>query len=174
MPTWTIMDPEAGWQPITQVSTALQHPIGTIVRAYDSTSYTATAAQGAGEFIYLQGVGSTVAGSLVTYNAASGVTVLAPTTASTTTPFAVAMAATVASTFGWYQISGNALIAKTTIKVSPAVSIYVTGSGLITSTASTGKKILNAVSANVATVASATGTVMVTIQRPGGSGGVTA
>lgn len=173
---WTITEPEAGFQPITAFSAVStpQHPAGTIVRAYDSTTSTTTGAQGAGEFIYLQGVASTVAGSLVTYNPATGVTVLAPTTANKTTPFAVAMSANVlATTWGWYQIAGVAVIAKTTIKVNPAVAIYVTGSGQITSTAASGKQVTNAVSANAATVASATTTVLVTINRPGGWGSAT-
>lgn len=174
MATWVIQEPELGYQPIATVSTTQNHPYGTIVRASDSTTSTTTGAQGSGEFIYLQGVGSTVEGSLVTYNPATGVTVLAPTTANKTTPFAVAMGAIDATTkYGWYQISGVAKITKTTIKVNPAVAVYVNGSGNITSTAASGKQIMNAVSANATTIASATGTVLVTIARPGGWGSAT-
>lgn len=57
------------------------------------------------EFIYLQGVASTVVGSWVTI-AASFTTALA--VADAQGALAVAMAATVASTYGWYQIYGNA------------------------------------------------------------------
>ena len=174
MATWTFMEPELGYQPIATVSTTQNHPYGTLARAYDTTAASVTGAQGAGEFMYLQGVASTVEGSLVTYNPATGVTVLAPTTANKTTPFAVAMGAIDATTkFGWYQITGVAKIAKAAVKVSPAVAIYVTGSGQITSAAASGKQIINAVSANSATIASATGTVLVTISRPGGWGSAT-
>lgn len=177
MANWTITSPPAaGYPPITAFSAVSTPavPIGTIVTATDSTTSTTTGAQGSGEFIYLAGVASTVAGSLVTYNPATGVTVLAPTTANKTTPFAVAMSANIlATTYGWYQISGVAAIAKTTIKVNPAVAIYVTGSGQITSTAASGKQVTNAVSANATTIASATGTVLVTINRPGGWGSAT-
>lgn len=56
------------------------------------------------EFIYLKGVASTVAGSWVTFDEA-GVTTLA--VADAQGRVAVAMAATVASTWGWYQIYGS-------------------------------------------------------------------
>jgi hypothetical protein len=48
-------------QPIHSTSTTQNLPLGTIVQAADGI-------QGVGEFIYLQGVASTVVGSLVTYD----------------------------------------------------------------------------------------------------------
>lgn len=56
------------------------------------------------EYIYLQGVASTVAGSWVTYDEA-GLTALL--VADAKGPVAVATAATVASTYGWYCIYGS-------------------------------------------------------------------
>lgn len=56
------------------------------------------------EFIYLQGVASTVAGSWVSFDEA-GLTILA--VANAQGRVGVAMAATVASTYGWYQIYGS-------------------------------------------------------------------
>lgn len=88
------------FQPIAETSTTKKHPLGTIIRAHDDT-------YGAGEFIYLQGIGSTVVGSWVTYNVSPGVTaLLAPNAIG---PVAVAMSANVASQYGWYQISGEAV-----------------------------------------------------------------
>lgn len=58
-----------------------------------------------GEWIYLKGVASTVEGSWVTYDEL-GITTLLVTNAKG--PIAVAGAATVASTWGWYQIFGKA------------------------------------------------------------------
>jgi len=93
-------------QPIADTSTTKKHPLGTIVRAKDST-------YGEGEFIYLLGVGSTVVGSLVTYNATTYQTALSPTNATTdSVPVAVAMSANVASQYGWYQIGGLAVVKK--------------------------------------------------------------
>ena len=75
-------------------------PLGTIVRATVAT-------YGAGEFIFLKGVASTAAGSWVTYNQDDNTTTLLA--ANAIGPVAVAMAATVADTYGWYQISGKAV-----------------------------------------------------------------
>lgn len=97
---YKIIDLILGAQPIADTSTTKQHPLGTIVRAIDPT-------YGMGEFIYLQGIGSTVVGSWVTYNVSPGVTALiAPNAIG---PVAVAMSANVASQYGWYQISGDAV-----------------------------------------------------------------
>lgn len=73
-------------------------PLGTIVTAVDPT-------YGSGEFIYLTGVASTVVGNVVVYNADDFSTTRA--SANAIGPLAVAMAATVANTEGWYQISGK-------------------------------------------------------------------
>lgn len=58
------------------------------------------------EFIYLQGIGSTIVGSWASFD---GSYLTALTVAATRGAVAVAMAATVASTFGWYQIYGVAI-----------------------------------------------------------------
>jgi hypothetical protein len=73
-------------------------PYGTIITATDPT-------YGAGEFIYLKGVASTARGSVVVYNADDYSTILA--VANAIGPIAVAMAATVEATEGWYQIGGK-------------------------------------------------------------------
>jgi hypothetical protein len=90
----------AGSQAIASNSTVQNHPLGTIVRA-NSPTY------GSGEFIYLKGVADTAIGSWVVYNLDDGGTALLG--ANAIGPVAVAMAATVASEYGWYQISGKAV-----------------------------------------------------------------
>lgn len=90
-----------GAQPITDVSTVKNHPYGMITKASDHGSDD----RGDGEFIYLAGVASTVAGDAVTYNLDDGSTTRALEDA--IGPIAVAMAATVASRYGWYQIQGK-------------------------------------------------------------------
>lgn len=97
---WTIADNMLLGQGIEEVSSTAKHELGLIVRAKDPT-------YGAGEFIYLQGVASTAVGSWVTYNADDNTTALLA--ANAIGPVAVAMSATVASTYGWYQISGKAV-----------------------------------------------------------------
>lgn len=150
-----------GLKAFTSIDTATAVPFGTIVRGEDSSL-------GGAEFIYLPGVANTVVGSLVVYNPSAKTTTLAPNTANLGQPLAVAMAA-VATTanFGWYQIAGVAVIKKTAVPVSPNVRIFLSGTaGRVFPTATTGKQVLNARSVNAATVASATSTINVLIQRP--------
>jgi hypothetical protein len=140
-----------------------QHKLGEILRAVDPTF-------GGGEFIYLMGVASTVVGSVVTFNPATGVTALSPATTGSKVPqsVAVAMSACVSGYYGWYQIQGAAVIKKTATKFTPtAAAIFLSATaGRIMSTAAASAQIWNAVTINAATVASATSTITVSINRP--------
>ena len=141
--------------------------LGQVVRAFDPT-------YGEGEFIMLVGVASTVIGSLVTYNTTTYQTALSPNTANLAQPVAVAMSATPAASFGWYQIGGLAVIKKTAVAVNAGVSVFQSATaGRIMATAASGKAILGAKSANLATVASTVSTVIVSINRPHLQGQVT-
>ena len=141
--------------------------LGQVVRAFDPT-------YGEGEFIMLVGVASTVVGSLVTYNATTYQTTLSANTANQATPVAVAMAANTAGLFGWYQIGGLAVVKKTAVATSPQVAVYQSATtGRIMATAASGKQLLGARSANLATVASTVSTVIVSINRPHLQGAVT-
>jgi hypothetical protein len=144
--------------------------VGMIVRGIDTAS-----GQGAGEFIYLPGVASLAVGSLVTYNPLAKTVTLAPHTANQNQPLAVSMTANTATTsYSWYQIGGVAKIAKTATKISPAVPLYLSATaGSVSSTASAGKQVVNCISVNAATVASATATVQAIIQRPFAQGAIT-
>lgn len=118
-----------------------------------------------GKFKLLYGVGSTIVGSVVSYNAATGLTALAPTTANSDRPLAVAMSAnTVATSLGWYQVEGVATVKKTAVAVSPDVILYLSATaGRVKVLQSAGLQILGARSANAATVTSTTSTVLVTL-----------
>lgn len=160
---------DSGITPPNQ-ATAIPTPpnvLGMIVRAFDPTF-------GEGEFILLAGVASTVIGSLVTYNTTSYTTALCPSTANLAQPVAVAMSANVAATtFGWYQIGGVAVIKKTAVKVSPGVSLFISATvGRVFPTATSGKAILGCKSANSATIASAVSTINAIIDRPHAQGQV--
>lgn len=156
----------AGWQPIALTDTVQNHDLGTIVQASDPTF-------GWGEFIYLKGVASTVVGSLVIWDGTTYATTLCPVTANLGRPVGVAMSANVASQFGWYQIGGTAVVLKSTgIAIAPTVALGINSTAKVGASAS-GKQILNARTANVATVVSATTTVQVVINRPGLQGRVT-
>lgn len=164
---WVIEEPNVVPQAIDETSTVQNAPLGKIVRARHATF-------GLGEFIYLAGIGSTVVGSFVSYNAVTFITALAPNTANLTNPFAVAMSANVLSSFGWYQISGVATIKKTAVLVQAGVPLNLSATpGSVMQTAASGKQIQNCVSANTASVASSVGTITATINRPAGQGRVT-
>jgi|TARA_R110000823_G_C15858893_1_gene492959 hypothetical protein len=97
---YDIVTPIVGAQPIADTSTVQNHPLGTIVSAVDPTL-------GAGEFIYLTGITSTVVGSWVTYAQSDNSTALLA--ANAIGMVATAMSINVASSYGWYQIGGKAV-----------------------------------------------------------------
>ena len=140
--------------------------LGQVERAFDPT-------YGAGEFILLVGVASTTIGSLVTYDGTTYQTILAATTSNQARPVAVAMSANLAGSFGWYQIEGTAVCAKSTSSnFAATVAVGVKSTGKVGATGS-GKEILGARTANAATVASATTTVNVVMNRPHLQGRIT-
>lgn len=140
--------------------------LGMVCRAFDPT-------YGEGEFILLVGVASTVVGSLVSYNASTYQTALSANTANLAGPVAVAMSANVAAGFGWYQIGGLAVVKKTAVITNPQVAVYQSATtGSIMPTAASGKQLLGARAANLATVASAVGTLIVSINRPHKQGAI--
>jgi hypothetical protein len=166
--SWVITEQTVGVQPITDVSSVQQHPLGTIARARHAT-------QGEGEFIYLKGVADTVVGLLVEYNRTDHRTTLSASATNKGVPVAVAMAATVADRYGWYQLSGNAVVKKTAVTVLPQVTVFMSATtGRIKVLASAGRQLLGAKTANLVTVTSTTSTVVVTIDRPTFQGQVAA
>lgn len=155
---YKITDPLIGPQPIAVTDTTKNHQLGTIVRAED-VSY------GAGEFIYLQGIASTVVGSLVDYDSYLGVTALAPATGGVGS-VAVAMSINVASQYGWYQIAGVAAVkAPNAMTVGADVFALAATPGSVDDAAVNGEQILNAkVSTTTGTPSS--GLALIQINRP--------
>jgi hypothetical protein len=167
--TYKFIEPRLGLPLLTSITSVASAglinstgvPLGTIVRAEDPTL-------GQGEFVYLAGGTSIAVGSLVTYNQLTGLTTLAPNTANQAQPVAVSMAANTSTTaLSWYQIAGAAAIKKTAVKIGVAQKVWLSATaGSIFATVATGKQVLGAVTINAATVASATGTITVLIDRP--------
>lgn len=156
----------AGAQPIANTSTTQAHALGTIVRATDPT-------YGEGEFIYLLGVASTAVGSIVTYDPSTYQTTLSAVGGNIPRAVAVSMSANVGSQYGWYQISGQAVCAKTcTISLAAGAAVGVLTTGLIAGTGS-GKEIQGACVAAVASATAGRTTVRVMIQRPTKQGRIT-
>lgn len=98
---YLVTDARIGSQNIADTSTTQQHPIGTLVRAVDPT-------YGEGEFVYLSGLAATAVGDLVVFDQKAGTTTRA--VAGSRGPCAVAMSANVAGQYGWYQVSGSAVV----------------------------------------------------------------
>jgi len=100
---------------IGNVDSTAQFALGTTIRAVDPT-------YGEGDFVYLKGVASTGAGDLVVYDQYAGTTTRA--VAGSRGPAAIATAATVANTFGWYQVNGSTAVKAATVAAN--ASVYVT------------------------------------------------
>ena len=157
--TWRPLE-FTGAQPIEDTSTTAVHPLGFKIRANNDT-------YGCGEFIYLLGVASTVVGNLVTWNALTCQTTLAPDTVNLGQQVAVAMSANVASQYGWYQIYGAAVIKKPAAKALPNNAVFMsTTAGRVSTTINTSTQILGARTANSATITTTTSTVVVSICYP--------
>lgn len=155
---YTITDQVIGTQPIAVTDTVQRHPLGTIVRATDPV-------YGAGEFIYLKGVASTVVGSLVTFDQYLGTTTLAPATGGKGS-VAAAMSANVANQYGWYQIAGCAAV-KAPNAMVPGAEVFMLAAtpGSVDDAAVNGEQVLNAtVSTTTGTPSSGLG--LIQINRP--------
>ena len=131
--TWVALD-KAGFGAFTDVDTAARFPLGTRCKVKDvgSTAY------GLGELIYLLGVASTARGSVVTITDDYGTALI---TARAKGGVAIALAATVASTYGWYQILGKGVAACDT--VADGAACYIDGTdGRIDDAAVAGDQII--------------------------------
>lgn len=153
---YVIQENTTGWQPIASVESTQKHPLGTIVRAADPV-------YGSGEFIYVKGVASGTANSWATYNADDGSTTLL--VANAIGPVGVMMAALVANTYGWLQISGKA-IGKALVGFLDDANVYGTSTaGSVDDAVVAGDRVQNAKGASAVGTPSA-GLAEFEIQRP--------
>lgn len=95
----------------TSVDTTQKHPLGT--RAVDTDG---------NEYIYLLGVASTAANDVVSYDEAYATT---RSVSNAVGPLAIAQAATIASTYGWYLVKGTGTVA-TADDVADNKALYLT------------------------------------------------
>lgn len=157
---YIITDTVAGTQSIATNSTTKRHPLGTIVRAKDPT-------YGEGEFIYLLGVANTAVGFTVEYDTAFA-SALSTLIVESPRPLAVAMSASVASQWGWYQISGEAVM-KCISSVSFAVDANLGTSSGYAILAVTAVIINGAIAAVASSNTAGATTVRVMMNRPTGT-----
>lgn len=152
------ISPTIGAQEIASTSTTKNHALGTIIQARDDTL-------GVGEFIYLTGVASTVVGSIVCYDDNFQTALDTSAAAGPPRALAVAMSANLASSYGWYQISGLAVATKSNA-VSFADGAALAATGGLAVAAITALVILGAVVRTVASAKSTVTTVAIAINRP--------
>ena len=156
---WAIRNAYAGQTNIGSVDSAENqaNPVGTIVVG-DHPTYQA------GEFIYLKGAANVAAGDVVTYDTYNNTTTRWDGTANTGKPLAVAVAATVAGQYGWFQISGA-----TVVNVSGTVAAgdlaYFASTATVKTAQVNGKQVLGCY-AVAASGTPATGQAVYQLQRP--------
>lgn len=155
---YTIQNPTLGMQPIAVTDTVQRHALGMTVRATDPT-------YGEGVFIYLKGIASTAIGSMVDFDQYLGTTALSPATGGTG-PVAVAMSANVANQYGWYQVSGSAVVkAPNAMVVGADVFSLAATPGSVDDAAVNGEQILNA-KVSTTTGTPSTGLAVIQIEYP--------
>lgn len=145
---WRPATPLIGFQPIAEVSTTQQHPLGTIIQARDIGASGNVNGNGQGEFIYVKGVTDGARGAWVGINADDGGTTLA--VADGVYPLVgVMMSALDATTdFGWCQITGKAVALALTGYADNA-AVYLTSTpGSIDDTAVAGDLVHRATGAS--------------------------
>ena len=153
---YIISTPLVGAQPIAVTSTTALHPVGTIVRAVDPT-------YGEGEFVYATGVASTAVGDLVAFDQTATIR----TVAATRGPVGVAMSANVASQYGWYQVTGQAVVNVAAAVADNAVVYATATAGNVDDAVTSGSQVDGAV---FRTSAAAAGTAVVMLDRPSMNG----
>jgi hypothetical protein len=131
---WIIDQPNVLPQAIDETDTTQQHPLGKVVKAKHAT-------YGEGEFVYLKGVASTVAGDVVEYDQNGGTTTRWAGTANKGTCLAVAMSANVANQYGWYQVGGAAAV-NISGTVAAGDAAYWQATATVSSSAVNGKQVL--------------------------------
>jgi hypothetical protein len=145
--TWTPADNILYGSAPGSIDTVQKHPVG-YIGTFKDPNY------GTAKFIYLLGVANTVAGDAVSYNGATGATTRAAAGNGIPWTIAFATAATVASTWGWYQVTGRAVANKTkTVSFTAGLAVGISTTALIALSSSL-KELQNAWVAVVASAAS--------------------
>lgn len=124
----------------TTVDPAAVVPVGTVQSFIEDT-------QGSCELIYLPGVANLVAGDVVVYDLTPGAQaitrIVKDTFANSGRAVAVAITPVLAGQFGWFQISGVAIV-NTVAGTVAGVAMNTATTGQLGNTADAGDQILNA------------------------------
>jgi hypothetical protein len=160
MANWKPCDGSFVGQAINENSTTQKVEIGRRIKCIDAS---VTGSLGIGEFVYLIGVASTAIGTAVTYDRYTGLTTRAAANAKG--PIAFAMAATVASQYGWYQIFGNCAVKVLTGFASGNVAYLTATAGSLDDTAVAGDEVFTSVSVSAIDTPS-TGLALISCSYP--------
>lgn len=126
-----------GQQKIGTVDTVQNFQLGTIVAAVDPV-------YGGGEFVYLLASGTVALGNVVQYDQYNATAVVWAGTVGSGRALAVAMAAHTTGTYGWFQISGAAVVS-TTGTITTGAPVYYGGTaGVLQSATRAGTQVLSA------------------------------
>jgi hypothetical protein len=146
--TWAAID-TAGIGGFTDIDSTKRFPLGFRVKVKDTSS---TTDYGYGELIYLEGVASTVRGSVVTIND-NWLTALV--VADAHGAVGVALAATVASTHGWYQTLGRGVASAEATIVDGTQAYVGATAGFIDDAATAGDQIIGMIISSTTDTATA-------------------
>lgn len=150
------------------VNTVARVAIGTIVKGFDDLL-------GEGEFIYLPGAAGVLAGDHVVFDLLPGAASVTRSTsagqANSAQPSAVAVAAVPAGSFGWYQVSGVAIV--NVAAGTAAGRAFLTATpGSVSNTAVAGSQLVGARLSSAVDVP-APGQAYMTLTRPAVQGQIT-
>jgi len=149
----TLIGPWISAGDTTVVDSSKKHELGS--RAFDANG---------NEYIYLTGVASTLAGSWVTFDELH-ITALA--VADAKGRVAIAMAAIVASSYGWYQIYGKHTAAYVATAMADNAQLYLTSTaGSVHSTDVAGDFIVGAMGRSAVTTTGVSATLTVELNYP--------
>jgi hypothetical protein len=163
MASWVSVTSQLGLSYPGAVDSTQLAPVGTVARFRNETL-------GEGEFIYLAGAANVDAGDVcqyeIDYNASVATSTVAPWVGTANLPFSlcVATAATVADTWGWYQIGGSAVV-NSSGSITDGDDLFWQAAGVVSATLVAGKQLMNASAASDNGVP-ATNKVIVTLDRP--------
>jgi hypothetical protein len=146
---------------LAAVDVTAKVPVGTIAKAFDDTL-------GEAEFIYLPGVAGVVAGDTIVYDLLPGGQSVTRTTsgaqANSGQPAAIALVAVPAGSYGWFQISGVAVVNVTAASAAGKAFLTATA-GSLNSAAVAGSQLLG-VRLSSAIGTPAAGQAYATLNRP--------
>lgn len=142
---WRVIDPINVGMPsdLAQIDTAPAVPLGTVVTAQDmgATNY------GVGQFIYVKGVASTVAGNVV-YVKGSDFSIVRITAGSQGIIGLALSALDAATKYGWVQISGKG-VATCVAGIADAAALFLCGTaGAVDDTVVAADDIMGLISAS--------------------------